>query len=98
MHGFRLSRAAVRDLLSIGTYTRDRWGAEKCRDYLARLDGRFKILAKRPDSGRECEELRTGYWYFREGRHVIFYRLRKRKAGVDIIRVLHERMLPERHL
>jgi len=96
MSGFRLTKAAVRDLLAIGRFTRERWGDEQCRDYLTSLDARFHALAKRPRSGRACDDLRAGYWRFREDKHVIFYRITE--TGVDVVRVLHERMLPERHL
>lgn len=96
MPGFRLTKAASRDLLGIGRYTRERWGEEQCRRYLASLDGRFHALARHPRSGRACDKLRPGYWFFPEGKHVIFYRMGE--EGVEVIRILHERMLPTLHL
>ncbi len=92
----RLTRAARRDLLEIGRYTRERWGDDQCRRYLTQLDQRFRSLAKAPTSGRTCDEIKAGYWRYHEGRHVIFYKI----AGktLEIVRILHERMLPSRRL
>ena len=97
MASFRISRKAVRDLVSIGRYTRKRWGEAQCAKYLGELNARFAALAEKPDSGRPCDDIRVGYRWYQHGRHVVFYRL-GRDGVVEIIRVLHERMLPERHL
>ncbi len=94
---FRLSKAAVRDVIAIGRYTAETWGLEQCRRYLGELDSRFASLAKDPLAGRPCDEIRPGYRRFLQGRHVIFYRL-SRRGIVEIVRVLHQSMLPERHL
>ena len=63
------------DLLGIGRYTLERWGEVQCRRYLTELDARFHALAKSPEAGRTCDEIRAGYRCYREGKHVIFYRL-----------------------
>jgi len=94
--GFRVTKAAKRDLVEIGSYTLERWGADQRKRYLMQLDSRFRWLAKNPKAGIASDEIRPGYLRYREGRHVIFYRISQ--LGVDIIRVLHERMLPTRHL
>jgi toxin ParE1/3/4 len=92
----RITRAAERDLIEISRYTRERWGSEQARRYVSLLDARFVALAKNPQSGRPRDDIRTGYWCARESRHAIFYRLMG--VEVEIVRVLHERMLPELHL
>ncbi len=95
--GVRVTRCAQRDLVEIGLFTRARWGLLQAQTHLAQLDARFRSLELRPSQGRACSEIRVGYWLFREGSHVIFYRFEE--AGpVEIIRVLHERMLLKRHL
>jgi toxin ParE1/3/4 len=53
------------------------------------------MLSKNPKSGRACSSIKPGYWRAREGRHVIFYVFSNQT--LDVIRILHERMLPERH-
>jgi toxin ParE1/3/4 len=97
MSEFRLTNAAEADLLGIGRYTRERWGEAQCRRYLTQLDERFHMLADNPALGTASDDIRPGYRRFPEGSHVIFYR--SVESGlVEIVRVLHERMLPENHL
>jgi toxin ParE1/3/4 len=97
MARFRVTKAAERDLVDIGRYTQEEWGEVQGRRYLRRLDARFRRLAQKPHQGRRCDEVRAGYWRYHEAKHVIFYRIAKDHI-VEIIRVLHERMLPELHL
>jgi toxin ParE1/3/4 len=96
MARLRLTVAARRGLLGIGRYTLDRWGEDQCVTYLTELDRRFRTLVDNPHSGRACDEIRPGCWRARQGRHVIFYRFDAKE--VVIVRILHERMIPERHL
>lgn len=92
----KVTRAARRDLVEIGRYTLREWGEAQCRSYLTQLDDRLRLLAAAPTSGRSCDDIKPGYWRYREGRHVVFYRL----VGdtIEVVRILHERMLPKRHL
>jgi toxin ParE1/3/4 len=92
----RLTRAARKDLIEIGEYTLDRWGDEQCVRYLTALDRRLRWLGRNARRGQPCDDLRPGYWRVREGRHVLFYRFNA--ETVEVIRILHERMLPRRHL
>jgi len=96
MAGLKLSRAAKRDLLEIGRYTVEQWGVEQADRYLTQLDDRLRLLAREPTSGRSCDEIKAGYRRYHQGRHVVFYRVVR--AQVQIIRILHERMLPLGHL
>lgn len=91
-----MTKAAKRDLVEIARYTLERWGDQQRRRYLAQLDARFRWLAKNPTLGVDSDHVRPGYWRHVEGRHVIFYRVLR--GQVEIVRVLHVRMLPERHL
>jgi toxin ParE1/3/4 len=52
-------------------------------------------LADNPDLGRACDDIRPGLRRMEHGRHVVFYR--QNADGVLISRILHQRMLPERH-
>lgn len=92
----RLSREAENDLVEIAAFTQERWGDEQAEAYLRQLDQRLKLLCKRPESGRENSAIKRGYWRALEGRHVVYYRFSDKT--LDVIRILHERMLPERHL
>ncbi len=46
--------------------------------------------------GRERPEIKPGYRSIAEGKHVIFYRVGD--SGIEILRILHERMDIEHRL
>jgi toxin ParE1/3/4 len=46
--------------------------------------------------GQNCSDVRAGYWKIRCGSHVRFYRLTV--DGIDVVRILHERMPFDRHI
>jgi toxin ParE1/3/4 len=96
MKRLRVSRAAHRDLVEIAVFTRERWGDAQCARYLRQLDARFNAVARAPERGRSCDQIRPGLKKVNEGRHVIFYRSKGRT--VDIVRVLHDSMDPDLHL
>jgi toxin ParE1/3/4 len=92
---FELTQAAEKDLVEIGLFTRERWGAAQCRRYLTQLDRSFRALGDNPRRGKPAEV--EGYFRYRVGKHLIFYEVDV-NGGVLIVRVLHVRMLPTRHL
>lgn len=87
---FRITPRARQDLIDIGRYTAERWGSRQRDDYLRELDRRFSWLADNPRLGRHRPDVRTGYFSFRQGSHVIFYLIRD--GGIDIIGIPHQRM------
>ncbi len=95
MGAFRLSRRAEADLLSIGVYTLRTWGEAQTILYINELEEFCWRLADNPMSGRSCDHIRPGLYRMEVGKHVIFFR--REPAGILISRILHERMLPERH-
>jgi len=96
MPSFRLRERAKADVRAIGRYTQATWGREQRNTYLARLDASFHLLAREPQRGRACDDIRPGYRKYHVGRHLIFYR--DIPDGVEIIRILHDRMDIETHL
>jgi toxin ParE1/3/4 len=92
---FRFSRRAETDLLSIGDYTLRKWGKAQSARYLGELETCCQTLADNPDLGRPCDDVRPGLRRHEHGRHVVFYR--HERGGILISRILHQRMLPERH-
>lgn len=96
MARFTLTKAAKRDLVEIARYTLEQWGDEQRVRYLTQLDARMHSIARYPERGLPSDHLKPGYWRVAEGRHVIFYRVVGRR--VEIVRILHDRMLPKRHL
>ena len=95
MAEFRFSRGAEADLLSIGAYTLRTWGEDQTIRYLDDLEACCQMLADNPTLGRVCDEVRPGLRRMERGRHVVFYR--EDAGGILVSRILHQRMLPERH-
>jgi toxin ParE1/3/4 len=94
--GYLLSPRAQTDLDEIWDYTADRWGLDQAETYTRDLWQRIEAIAARPAMGQDCSDIRVGYYKISCGSHFLFYRLIA--EGVDIVRILHERMDFERHL
>lgn len=95
MARFRLSRRAEDDLLNIGSYTLDAWGEDQAIRYLDQVEDCCRTLAGNRRLGRKCDEVRVGLRRAECGRHVVFYR--EEAGGILVSRILHQRMLPDRH-
>lgn len=93
MPGDRFSRLARLDLIEIGDYTLDHWGEDQALRYLDSLERCFELVSANPEIGRKCDRLRKGYRRIEHEKHVVFYRTDR--AGVLIVRILHQRVLPE---
>jgi len=113
MARFRLSALARNDLAQILAVSAERWGQEGRRRYAALLAAGMRKVAAQPDgtSTRDRSDLHRGVrsLHLRHARaddrdagvgnpvRVLFYRA-VRPDLVEIVRVLHERMEPSRHL
>jgi toxin ParE1/3/4 len=95
MGKFRFSRRAEADLLSVGDYTLRKWGKAQAASYLGELETCCQTLADNPALGRLCDEVRPGLRRHEHGKHVLFYR--QERGGIFVSRILHQRMLPDRH-
>ncbi|MGO9335975.1 MAG: type II toxin-antitoxin system RelE/ParE family toxin [Terracidiphilus sp.] len=91
----QFSKGAKSDLLRIGAFTLENWGAAQAERYLDGLEQRAKMLAGSPALGRDCAWIRPGLRRFEKGRHVVFYR--QTVDGILISRILHRAMLPDEH-
>ena len=92
----RYTPAASKDLSSIWDYSAGHWNPDQA-DRSSWPEASCEALAQGRLRGRPADEFRDGYWRLRSGSHYIFYRQRD-NGGVDIIRVLHERMNFSKHL
>jgi toxin ParE1/3/4 len=95
MAAFRFSRRAEADLLRIAQYTLRTWGKAQAARYLSELERCCETLANNSALGRLCEDVRPGLHRLEHGKHVVFYR--RETEGILVVRILHQRMLPERH-
>jgi len=92
---FRLSHLAKADLDAIIGYTLRQWGEEQTVRYLDAIEACCRHLAENSSSGRRCDSIRSGLWRTEQGSHVIFFR--RVAGGILIVRILHQRMMPEMH-
>jgi toxin ParE1/3/4 len=111
MGRFRLARPAQIDLAKILATSAERWGAEGRQRYAAVLAGAMRQVADEPEGPltKKRTELRSGIRSFhvryarvdaakvRRPVHVLYYRV-AREDVIEIVRVLHEKMDPSRHL
>ena len=93
---YRLTPAAQRDLSSIWDYPEERWSTRQADTYVLKMRAAIERIADDRRRGRTCEEIRPGYRRYGIGSHVLFYM--ESADGVDVIRILHQRMDPTRHL
>ncbi len=96
MAAYRLTRRAEADLDDIADYTLRTWGEAQCARYLDGLEQCCRRLAEHPALGRACDGIRPGLRRREQGRHVVFYR--RDEAGILVLRILHDRMLPALHI
>lgn len=93
---YRLTPAAQRDLSSIWDYTVERWDARQAETYVLEIRSAIERIAEQPDRGRLVDTIRAGYRCYAIGSHLIFFV--ENDDDVDVIRILHQRMDPTRHL
>jgi toxin ParE1/3/4 len=91
-----VSPRARDDMVRIATYTLSMWGEAQMSRYIDGLHARFAELARFPVLGRPRDEMAPGYRSIVQGAHVVFYRTTARE--LVIVRILHGRMDPDRHL
>jgi toxin ParE1/3/4 len=91
-----LSPRAQADLDEIWDYSAMQWGDDQAEAYSRQIQAAVELIAKTPHRGRPCEDIRPGYSKLAVGLHVLFYRLVDH--GIDVVRVLHQRMDFDRHL
>jgi toxin ParE1/3/4 len=87
---YHIREVAQNDLNSIWKYTYDQWGIDQADYYIKLLLKRFEWLSLNPLLGKERDDIKTGYYCFPEGRHLIFYKLHKKT--IDIIGITHQNM------
>lgn len=97
MPKFKVSTAAVEDLINIGQYTENNWGIKQRNIYLDEISKKFSELANHPDSPTiiDRSELREGCFSSKINSHIIIFR--KFDYGIRIVRVLHQSMGFKRH-
>lgn len=85
----RFTPRARADLEEIWRYTFGRWSPDQADRYHQAIVDAAGELATGAKVGRAVE-IGAGYLKYAVGSHVIFYR--QTDAGIDVIRILHQRM------
>ena len=93
---YKLRQSAREDIKKIGRYTLKKYGMAKRNEYLLGLESQFESIAEMPLKARQRNDIREGYYSSSYKRHVIFFCIHN--EYIEIMGVLHKRMLPEGHL
>lgn len=92
----RLTPAAQQDLSEIWDFTQEHWDTRQAETCINEIRATIERVAEDPRRGRGCDEIRQGYRRYATGSHLVFYV--ETDETVDVIRILHQRMDPARHL
>ena len=95
-HQLVIAPAAKSDLKDIYQYGLRQWGQVQSESYLSTIKNQFWLLIQQPLMGTERPELLPDTRSLPIESHTLFYRVTANR--VEIIRVLHGRQDPQRHL
>ena len=94
--GYALRELAREDLVEIWLNTLKEWGADQADTYIRALLSRMEWLGKNPQNGKPREDIKSGYYCYPEGRHLIFYLIKARQ--IEVIGIPHQSMDAISHL
>lgn len=77
-------------------FTAERWSEVQADRYMARFHEAFWALSANPLRAPTCPGLVPEYRKHTVGSHIIFFRVLD--PGIEVVRILHQRMDFERHL
>lgn len=92
----RVAAAAARDIDRIAVYSRHQWGVDIAIRYVAGLWRALERVSRYPSIGAAVDEVIDGVRRYRFRSHAIYYVILS--DSVRVIRILHVRMSPARHL
>ncbi len=92
----RLTNDADRDLIDIYLYGIENFGLAKADIYIQSLKMKLEIIAENPSFGADYNDIKSQLRRYESRSHAIYY-----QPGIDgvlVLRILHCRMDPARHL
>jgi toxin ParE1/3/4 len=95
---YKISVKANEDLENIWLYTLETWSVAQAHYYVDLILDEIECLANNPTIGKDYGHIRKGYRYAKVKSHLIFYRIAETSSGIEVIRVLHQRMDIENRL
>lgn len=87
---------AERDLINIFLYGIEHFGPVHAERYLETINAKIEIAAEHPDFGTDYGFVVGGVRRYEAVSHAVYYR--STRTGILVLRVLHGRMDPARHL
>lgn len=91
-----LSPRARLDLSEIWDYTASQWGIDQAEKTVRDVWSTMEHATSDPAKPLDIGDVRKGYRKVRSGSHVIFFK--ETGSGIDVVRILHQRMDFERQL
>lgn len=91
MAKYILTNKAVKDLSDIWNYTFDIWSENQADKYYRMLLDNCQMIVKKPDVGKNYDNILSQLFGHKIGRHIIFYKIENEK-DILVIRILHEQM------
>lgn len=92
----RFTPAARSDLSAIWDFTEEHWDGAQADAYVHELYAAAERVTETPERGLRVDAIRQGYRRYSIGSHLLFYAVLE--GEVTIVRILHQRMDPTRHL
>ena len=96
MPQYKLTPEAKADLNNIAAVSEKNFGKAQRLKYIKGLRQKAQQLADKPNLGRSRHELFEGLKSASYVSHMVYYV--EQSGGIVIIRILHKRMEPQRHL
>ena len=93
---YRLSEQSIADIKGIYRYAQSQFGSDQAVAYHSSLEALFIRLGDNPEIGRARTKIDAGTRSFGHQSHVVYYEIQP--AFIFILRVLHSRQDPMRHL
>jgi toxin ParE1/3/4 len=96
---YRLSHRAEADLAEIWDYSAERWDAAQADRYIDALMSRFVWITENSALWKPRPDLAEGLYSYPQQSHMIYFRTCADVRGlIEIVRVLHGRMEPDKHI
>jgi len=91
-----LTKEAERDLINIFLFGVEHFGVVQAERYSSLLTAKIESAAANPSFGADYDFVRSGLLRYEATSHAIYYR--QTSDGILVLRILHGRMDPARHL
>lgn len=96
MTRIELTKEAERDLINIFLFGVEHFGVVQAERYSSLLTAKIESAAANPSFGADYDFVRSGLLRYEATSHAIYYR--QTSDGILVLRILHGRMDPVRHL